>query len=154
MSQQDRGPLAGIRVLEFGSAITASWAAGILADQGADVIKVEPPGLGDIMRYIGANRNGVSAIFQMANRGKQSVALDVRDREINAVVRKLIAAVDVIIHNCRPGVMERLGLGYKDCAAINPEVVFLGISGFGDRGPYAGKRAYDNVIQEIGRAHV
>ncbi len=147
MSDIRQGPLSGLRVVEFGSAITASWAAGILADQGAEVVKIEPPGMGDILRYVGAQRNGITSLFQIANRGKKSVALDIRDTEVLAVVKQLVARADVLIHNCRPGVMERLGLGYEACADLNPELIHVAISGFGDKGPLANRRAYDNVIQ-------
>ncbi len=147
MKHEDSGPLAGIKVLEFGSALTAPWAAGILRDQGAEVIKIEPPGIGDIMRFIGSNRNGITTPFQVANRDKKSIVLDIRNSQGLAIALDLIAGADVMIHNMRPSVMRRLGLGYKDCQAINSDIVYCAISGFGHKGPMADKPAYDNVIQ-------
>lgn len=147
MTNADNGPLAGIKVLEFGSALTAPWAAGILGDQGAEVIKIEPPGIGDVMRFIGSNRNGITMPFQVANRGKKSVVLDIRQERGAAIALELATEADVIIHNMRPGVMERLGLGYEDCRARNSDIVYCAISGYGHKGPMADKPAYDNVIQ-------
>lgn len=147
MSNASNGPLAGIKVLEFGSALTAPWAAGILCDQGAEVIKIEPPGIGDIMRFIGSNRNGITTPFQVANRDKKSVVLDIRKEQGLAVALALVKEADVVVHNMRPGVTERLGLGYKDCLAVNKDIVYCAISGFGHKGPMAEKPAYDNVIQ-------
>jgi crotonobetainyl-CoA:carnitine CoA-transferase CaiB-like acyl-CoA transferase len=141
------GPLTGIKVLEFGSALTAPWAAGIMRDQGAEVIKVEPPGIGDIMRFIGSNRNGITTPFQVANRDKKSVVLDIRNEQGLAIARDLVADADVVIHNMRAGVMERLGLGYQDCCSRNSDIVYCAISGFGHKGPMARHAAYDNVIQ-------
>ena len=141
------GPLAGIKVLEFGSALTAPWAAGILCDQGAEVVKIEPPGIGDVMRFIGSNRNGITTPFQVANRRKKSVVLDIKQEKGTAIALALIAEADVVIHNMRPGVMERRGLGYKDCHAINSDIIYCAISGYGHKGPMAQKPAYDNVIQ-------
>src|SRR6056297_1464666 len=141
------GPLAGIRILDIGSMVAAPLAAGVLADQGAEVIKVEPPGFGDLMRYVGANRNGVSALFQNVNRGKRSIALDLKQPEGLAVLQRMITGVDVILHNFRPGVAERLGVDYATLAALNPELIYLSVTGFGHSGPMAGKAAYDNVVQ-------
>ncbi|MCB1843155.1 MAG: CoA transferase [Halioglobus sp.] len=141
------GPLQGIRVLDIGSMVAAPLAAGVFADQGADVIKVEPPGFGDLMRYVGANRNGVSALFQNVNRGKRSIALDLKSPEGLAILQRMIPEVDVILHNFRPGVAERLGVDYATLAALNPGLIYLTVSGFGHAGPMAGKAAYDNVVQ-------
>mgnify|MGYP000745961513 CR=1 FL=1 len=141
------GVLQGIKVLEMGSAIAVPWAGGILADQGADVIKIEPPGIGDVLRYIGSNRNGVGAMWQGTNRGKRSIAIDITKPEGLEVALQIAADVDVVVHNFRPGVAERLGIGYEQVKALNNTVVYMSVSGFGDTGPYANKRAYDNVVQ-------
>jgi crotonobetainyl-CoA:carnitine CoA-transferase CaiB-like acyl-CoA transferase len=141
------GPLEGIRVIELGALIAAPLAAGILADQGAAVIKVEPPGKGDLMRHVGSSRGGMSGLFHVLNRGKRSLALDLSDERGKDVLRQLVRRSDVLIQNLRPGVVERMGLGWDDLRALNPDLVYLSLSGFGRTGPYAHKRVYDNVIQ-------
>jgi crotonobetainyl-CoA:carnitine CoA-transferase CaiB-like acyl-CoA transferase len=145
-----RGPLRGVRVLDCSIALTGPYAVALLADQGADVVKVERPGIGDIARWIGVSVNGLSALFQMCNRGKRSIAVDVHHDEGRELVRLLAGRSDVFVQNFRPGVVERLGLGYDDVRAVNPEIVYVSISGFGPDGPYATKGAYDTVIQAYG----
>jgi crotonobetainyl-CoA:carnitine CoA-transferase CaiB-like acyl-CoA transferase len=145
-----RGPLRGVRVLDCSIALTGPYAVALLADQGADVIKVERPGIGDIARWIGVSVNGLSALFQMCNRGKRSIAVDVHHDEGRELVRLLAERSDVFVQNFRPGVVERLGLGYDDVRAVNPDIVYVSISGFGPDGPYATKGAYDTVIQAYG----
>jgi len=144
------GPLAGIRVLDLSIAATGPYAVTLLADQGAEVIKVERPGIGDIGRWVGVSVNGMSALFLMCNRGKRSIAVDVHAEEGRDIVRRLARDVDVIVQNFRPGVVERLGIGYDDLRAENPNVVYASLSGFGPDGPYASKGAYDTVIQAYG----
>jgi len=141
------GPLKGIKVLDIGTMLAAPLAAAILADQGAEVIKIEPPGIGDVMRFVGATRNGVSALFQGTNRGKRSLALDIKAPEGLVIVKQLVADTDVLLHNFRPGVAERLGVDYESMRTVNPELIYLSITGFGHRGPYARRAAYDNVVQ-------
>jgi crotonobetainyl-CoA:carnitine CoA-transferase CaiB-like acyl-CoA transferase len=141
------GPLAGVRVIELGAYISAPLAAAILAEQGASVIKVEPPGQGDLMRHVGSSRGGMSGLFHVVNRGKRSLALDLSDDRGKDVLRALVRRSDVFIQNLRPGVVERMRLGWDDLRAVNPELVYLSLSGFGRSGPYAHKRVYDNVIQ-------
>src|SRR5581483_8555737 len=131
-------------------ALTGPYAVALLADQGASVIKVERPGLGDIARWVGVSVNGLSALFQMCNRGKRSIAVDVHQDEGRDLVRRLARDSDVFVQNFRPGVIERLGLGYETLRAENPNLVYVSISGFGPDGPYAGKGAYDTVIQAYG----
>ena len=143
----DVGPLDGVRVVDLSAIISGPLATMLLADQGADVIKVEPPGLGDLLRYIGSSRGGMSGLFAMCNRGKRSVVVDLKTDDGRASVRKLIDDADVVVQNFRPGAVERLGLGYDDVRASNPGVIYVSISGFGADGPYAGKRVYDNVVQ-------
>ena len=140
-------PLAGIRVLDIGTMLAGPWAAAMLADQGAEVFKIEAPGIGDVMRYVGPTRNGVSALFHSVNRGKRSLALDLKSAEGREVIHRLAAHTDVLIHNFRPGVAERLGVDYATLAAINPALVYVSVSGFGHSGPMADRPAYDNVIQ-------
>ncbi len=147
MSADARRPMAGIKVVDCSIALAGPWVGAILADQGADVIKVERPGIGDIARYIGVAVNGMSALYQAGNRGKRCIALDVQTPSGGAVMRELIAKADVFIQNFRPGVMERLGLGYETLSATHPDLVYVSVSGFGPDGPYAAKSAYDTVIQ-------
>ena len=141
------GPLKGVKVLDLATAIAAPFASGMMADQGADVIKVEAPGIGDVMRYVGSSRNGVTAMFQMANRGKRGLAIDLKKAQGLAIFKKLVADTDVVIHNFRVGVVERLGISYEDLKAINPNLIYVSLYGFGHNGPDAKRRAYDNVVQ-------
>ena len=145
-----RGPMHGIRIVDLTIALSGPYAIGILADQGAEVIKVEPPGLGDIGRWVGVAFGGVSAMAQMVNRGKRSLAVNLRSEEGREIVRTLARRADVFAQNFRPGVIERLGLGYAELARENPRLVYLSISGFGADGPYAHKSAYDPVVQAYG----
>src|SRR3990172_3406521 len=144
------GPLHGTRIVDLTIALSGPLAIGILADQGADVVKVEPPGLGDIGRWVGVARGGVSAMAQMANRGKRSIAVNLKSAEGCDIVRRLARDADVFAENFRPGVVARLGLSYEELRARNPRLVYLSINGFGSQGPYAHKSAYDPVVQAYG----
>ena len=137
----------GIRIVDLSIALTGPYAAALLADQGADVIKVERPGIGDIARWVGVMVNGMSSLYLVCNRGKRSIAVDLTTEDGAAIVRDLAARSDVVLQNFRPGVMDRHGLGYDDIKALNPEVVYCSLSGFGASGPYRDKSAYDTVIQ-------
>ena len=141
------GPMDGVRVLDISIALTGPYAAALLADQGADVIKVERPGIGDIARFVGVAVNGMSSLYLVCNRGKRSIAVDLQTPEGVEIVRRLAAESDVVIQNYRPGVMDRLGLGYDHVRAENPDVVYVSLSGFGAEGPYRDRSAYDTVIQ-------
>jgi crotonobetainyl-CoA:carnitine CoA-transferase CaiB-like acyl-CoA transferase len=141
------GPLSGIRVLELSLALTGPYIGALFADQGADVVKVERPDIGDILRWIGPSVNGLSAVFRVCNRGKQSIAVDVRTDVGREIALELAAQADVVIQNFRPGVADRLGVGYDAVVEINPDVVYLSLSGFGEVGPYRDRSAYDTVIQ-------
>lgn len=141
------GPFHGIRVIELANALAAPGAGAVLADQGADVIKIEPPGAGDILRYMGASRRGVSNLFQHYNRGNRSLALNLKHPQGQAIVRALAERADVLLHNFRPGVAERLGIGCAALRAVRPELIYVAVTGFGHEGPYAHKPAWDNVIQ-------
>ena len=141
------GPLDGIRVLDFSVMISGPLAGMMLADLGASVTKVETPGIGDVMRYIGSNRGGVTGIFLNNNRGKKSIALNLKTAEGKAIAHKLVEHADVLIQNFRPGAADRMGIGSANMRALNPGLIYVSITGFGDTGPYADKRVYDNVIQ-------
>jgi len=143
-------PLEGVKVVDLSIALTGPYAVALLADQGAEVIKVERPGFGDIGRYVGVSVNGMSALYQACNRGKRSVAVDAHTPEGRDIVRALAAAADVFVQNFRPGVVERLGIGPDDLRAANDRLVYVSLSGFGPVGPYAHKGAYDTVIQAYG----
>ena len=145
-----RGPLDGIRILDLSIALTGPYAVALLADQGAEVIKVERPGIGDIGRWVGVSVNGMSALYLMCNRGKRGLAVDIHTDDGRALVHELARRTDVVVQNYRPGVVERLGIGYDDLRAVNPDLVYASLSGFGPVGPYAHKGAYDTVIQAYG----
>jgi len=142
------GPLAGVRVLDLTTMVAGPVATRMLADQGADVIKIESPS-GDLMRHFNPIRNGMSASFLSCNRNKRSLAVDLKRAEGLAIVHKLIATADVLVHNFRPGAVERIGLGEDTVREIRQDIVYVSISGFGDSGPYANQRAYDPVIQAL-----
>ena len=150
MSPAPSRPLAGMRIIDLSIALTGPYAAALLGDQGADVVKVERPGFGDIGRYVGVSVNGLSALAQMCNRGKRSIALDVHTPKGREILLHLARSADVVVQNFRPGVVERLGIGYEDVRAANERVVYASLSGFGPVGPYAHKGAYDTVIQAYG----
>jgi crotonobetainyl-CoA:carnitine CoA-transferase CaiB-like acyl-CoA transferase len=141
------GPLHGIKVLDLSVMISGPLAAMTLADQGADVIKVESPGIGDFMRYLGTAKGGMTGIFLNNNRGKRSLVVDLKRPEGVEVLKTLAKTADVVIQNFRPGAVERLGIGYDDLKAVNPNLVYVSISGYGPDGPASGHRVYDNVIQ-------
>jgi crotonobetainyl-CoA:carnitine CoA-transferase CaiB-like acyl-CoA transferase len=143
------GPLSGLRILDLSNMISGPLATMILGDQGADVIKVEVPGMGDPMRMFGAMRGGMSSTFVNLNRSKRSIVLDLRGEEGKEVLRRLIGRADVFVQNFRPGVMDRLGFGYEAVRALAPDVVYASISGFGDTGPFASRPVYDNVVQAL-----
>ncbi|MBJ7294211.1 MAG: CoA transferase [Ilumatobacteraceae bacterium] len=142
-----QGPLTGIRVVDMSVMISGPLAGMTLADQGAEVFKVESPGLGDMMRYLGSQKNGITGIYALHNRGKKSLVVDLKKPEGTEVLRSLVATADVLIQNFRPGAVERLGFGYEDVRAINPDIVYVSIAGFGADGPSSNRRVYDNVIQ-------
>ena len=140
-------PLEGITILEFSTMITAALASMMLAEQGARVIKVEPLEMGDPMRYIGARKGDISSLFAGCNRGKESLAIDLKNPAGQAVIRDMIPEVDVVIHNFRPGTMETMNLGSADLMSLNPRLIYTAISGFGTEGPLRRAPAYDPIIQ-------
>ena len=143
------GPLAGVRVLDLSSVVSGPMAAVVLADQGANVIKIEPPGWGDGIRNLGTSRNGLSAMFALINRNKRSIAINLKHPAGLAIVLRLVSGADVLLQNYRPGRMERIGLGYEALRAINPQLIYASISGVGEVGPYVEQKVYDYVIQGL-----
>jgi crotonobetainyl-CoA:carnitine CoA-transferase CaiB-like acyl-CoA transferase len=141
------GPLQGFKVVDLSAVVSGPLTGALLADQGADVIKVERTVTGDIQRNVGTKRNGFSGFFHVLNRGKRSLALNLTTLEGRDIVRRLTADADVVLQNFRPGVVKRLGIDYETLSKDNPGLVYLSISGFGQTGPRAGDRAYDPIIQ-------
>jgi crotonobetainyl-CoA:carnitine CoA-transferase CaiB-like acyl-CoA transferase len=145
------GPLSGVRVLDLTGVVSGPFATMFLADQGADVIKIEPIG-GDITRRSRASidKNGeFSALFISSNRGKRSLSIDVKSEAGREVLAKLVAQADVLVQNFRPGTMERLGLGADELRQRHPRLIYVSISGVGETGPYVKKRVYDPIIQGL-----
>jgi crotonobetainyl-CoA:carnitine CoA-transferase CaiB-like acyl-CoA transferase len=141
------GPLAGVKVLDMTTVFMGPHATQTLAEYGAEVIKLESPE-GDIVRKIvPARHEGMGGVFLLANRGKRSVVLDVKQAAGRSAALKLAARCDVLVHNLRPNVMARLGLSYADVEAVNPSIIYVGAFGFGQDGPYADRPAYDDLIQ-------
>ncbi|ASC68099.1 CoA transferase [Achromobacter denitrificans] len=146
-SSASSGPLAGVRILDLSSVVMGPYATQVLGDLGADVIKVEPPS-GDNLRAVGPMRNpGMGHLYLHLNRNKRSVVLDLKTPEGLAACLKLAESCDALLYNIRPQAMARLGLSYEAVAARNPRIVYLGAYGFGEAGPYAGRPAYDDLIQ-------
>lgn len=142
-------PLSGIKIIELSTMITAAQATLILGGQGASTIKVEPPGTGDPLRAIGSQKHRVSAFFSNFNRGKRSLVVDLKKPEAQAIIQQLARDSDILISNYRPGVLDRLGLGYETLSALNENLIYMSISGFGETGPMADAPAYDHVIQAM-----
>jgi crotonobetainyl-CoA:carnitine CoA-transferase CaiB-like acyl-CoA transferase len=140
------GPLAGIKVLDLSQIVSGPMAAAWLADQGAEVLKLESP-TGDPVRHFGARKGTMSAIFVAVNRGKRGETLDLKNPAHHARFEELVRWADVLVENFRPGTMEKLGWGHDRCAALNPRLIWCAITGFGPDGPYANLRAYDPVVQ-------
>jgi len=141
------GPLSGYRVVELTTTVSGPMAAMVLADQGADVIKIEPPLFGDTARYLGSIREGMGAMFAVLNRNKRSIALDLKAEEERAAFLSLVETADVLVENYRPGVMSGNGLGYETLSELNPGLVYASITGYGQDGPYQNRRVFDPLIQ-------
>ncbi|PAY04576.1 CoA transferase [Bradyrhizobium sp. UFLA03-84] len=143
------GPLAGVRIIDLTSVMMGPYATMILGDYGADVIKVESPD-GDVMRHAAPMRHpGMGAMYLQGNRNKRSIVLDLKKPGGRAALLRLAAAADVFVHNVRPAAMARLKLGADDLLATNPQLVYTSLHGFGETGPYAGRPAYDDLIQGL-----
>lgn len=147
--QKESGrPLSGVRILDFTRVLSGPYCTALLADLGADVVKVEAP-QGDDYRHIGPFRDGESALFQLVNRNKDSIVLDLKQPRDIDLARRLAATADVVVENFRPGVAGRLGIGYDDLASLNPRLIYASISGFGQSGPQADLPAFDLVAQAM-----
>ena len=146
------GPLQGIRVLDFTRVLAGPAASLALADLGAEVIKIEPPAGGDETRDFPPMRDGVSHYFLSVNRGKKSIVIDLKSKEGGQLARDLAGECDILIENYRPGVMDRLGLGYETLAALNPRLIYCAISGFGMTGPLRDRPSFDLVLQAMSGA--
>lgn len=141
-------PLDGIRVIDFSRVLAGPLCSALLGDLGADVIKIEPPA-GDDYRAIGPFSGGESGLFNAMNRNKQSVVIDLKHDEGRAIAQALCAQADVVVENFRPGVADRLGIGYAELSARHPELVYASVSGFGQTGPESHRPAYDIVLQAM-----
>ena len=143
------GPLAGIKILDLSSVVLGPMAAQYLGDMGADVIKIEPPE-GDITRSIGPRRSeGMGALFLANNRNKRSVVLDLKNADGQAALQRMVADSDVLLHSIRASSAERIGLSYAPLSALNPRLIYCHVKGFSDAGPYAGRPAYDDIVQAL-----
>ena len=141
-------PLDGIRILDFSRVLAGPLSTALLADLGAEVIKVEPP-TGDDYRVIGPMKNGISSLFTALNRNKKSLTLDLKHPQAAQTIAALAQQVDVVVENFRPGVAERLGVGPEALRRINPGLVYVSVSGFGQTGPLSHQPAYDIIVQAM-----
>ncbi len=148
--QKDNRPLAGIKVLDFSRVYAGPYCTMMLADLGAEVIKVERTGSGDDTRSFMPMKDGESGYYLYLNRNKKSLALDLKNPKHVNIIKKLAKWADVVVENFSPGVVDRLGIGYKDLARENPKLIYGSISGFGQTGPYSKKPAYDVICQAMG----
>lgn len=149
-SSSGGGPLKGVRVLEMGSFIAGPFAGQLLGDYGAEVIKLEPPGKGDPMRTWGVVRDGKSLWWPAIARDKKSVCVDLRQAEGQQLVRDLVPHLDVILENFRPGTLEGWGLGFEELRALNPRLILVRVSGFGQTGPYSDQPGFGSVAEAVG----
>jgi len=145
-----RKPLEHIKVLDFTRVLAGPFCTMILANMGAEIIKIERLGSGDDSRSYGPFINGQSAYFISINRGKKSISIDLKSEKGIEVVKELVSKVDVVAENFRPGTMEKLGLSYEQLKKINPRLIFATMSGFGQTGPYSKRPAYDMIVQGMG----
>lgn len=143
-----RGPLSGIRILDLSAYIAGPYGCTLLADQGAEVIKIEPPA-GDNLRKYPSTLESESRAFLGVNRSKLGIALDLKKPAGLAALKRLVAQADVLVHNFRPGVPERLGIGYAQLSGLNPRLVYCAVTGYGEHGPLKEKAGYDQVLQTM-----
>lgn len=146
--QTATGPLAGVRVLDLSAYIAGPYGCALLADQGADVIKIEPP-TGDNLRKYPSTLEAESRAFLGVNRGKRGLVLDLKQDAAREVLRTLVARADVLVHNFRPSVPARLGIAYEQLAEVNPRLIYCAVSGYGESGPLKDKAGYDQVLQTM-----
>ena len=145
MPTHGSGPLEGIKVLDFSRVYSGPFCGRALADLGADVVKIEPPD-GDTSRFLGARSHSMSLYHAQQNAGKRNISLDLNRPEGRELLLKLASTTDVVLENFRPGVMDRFGLGYDAIAALNPRVVYASLTGWGQDGPWRGRRAYAVIV--------
>ena len=145
---KNKGPLKGIKVIDLTAMVSGPTATMILGDQGADVIKVEPLD-GELMRKVGNTFNGMTDSFLCCNRSKRSLTLNLKKTKALNILKKLVSSADIFIQNFRPGTIDRMGLGYDKVKKINKNIIYVSISGFGEKGPYTKQRVYDPVIQAL-----
>ena len=143
-------PLQGVVVLDLTRVLAGPYAAMMMADFGANVIKIEPPGVGDDSRAFGPFVGKESAYFMSLNRNKRSMTLNLKHPEARELFKEMVKKADVVLENYRPGTMEKFGLGYEDLKKINPKIIYAACSGFGHTGPYMDKPAYDVIVQAMG----
>ena len=149
-----KGPLEGIKVLDFTRYQNGPHATVMLSDMGADVLKVETPAGGDLGRALGLGKDGFCSYFEALNRGKKSITLDLRREESREVVHRLVGAYDVLTENFRPGFLDSVGLGYDELSKVNPKLIYATNSGFGPKGPWAKRGSFDVVSQGMSGAMV
>src|SRR5262245_6731993 len=143
------GALNGVKIIDMSAVIAGPMATQLLADQGAEVIKIENPGMGDMARWLGPQSNGLGAMFAAVNRNKRSIALNIKNADAKAIVLDLAKNADVLVENYRPGTMERVRLGYDSLKLVIPGVSCVAMRGFGQSGPYSKRRVYDPVVQAV-----
>ncbi|MFQ5484691.1 MAG: CaiB/BaiF CoA transferase family protein, partial [Desulfobacterales bacterium] len=144
------GPLTGIKVLSFGRVLAGPFAAMMLADLGADVIKIEDREKGDMVRSNGPFIDDISSYFLSINRGKKSMTMNLRHAKAKEIIKKLIQKMDILVENFRPGIMKKIGLEYAVVKKLNPSIIYLSISGYGQYGPNSHKPAFDMIAQGMG----
>jgi crotonobetainyl-CoA:carnitine CoA-transferase CaiB-like acyl-CoA transferase len=141
--------LEGYKIIDLSAMVSGPWAADMLGDQGAEVIKVEQPGSGDHTRKLRNHGGELGSTFLNINRSKRALTLNLKSEQGKEILRRLVAGADVFVQNFRPGVVDRLGIGYEQLRAVNPRLVYLSITGFGEEGPLAQQRVYDPVVQAL-----
>src|SRR5918994_1497095 len=150
MELKDKGPLAGIRVIDIGTMVAGPVAATLLADLGADVIKIEQPGRGDSLRHIGPAVEGESLWWNVEGRNKKSVTLDLHHPEGQRILKEMLKHADVLVENFRPGILGKWNLSREHLKQVNPRLVMLSVSGYGQTGPYANRAGYDRIALAMG----
>lgn len=149
MTQKQTGPLVGLRILDISTVVAGPWAATLLADLGAEVVKVEMPQVGDALRALAPHKNGVPLWWKVANRNKKGITLDLRKPEGKALLERMLPDFDVLVENFRPGTLDRWGLGKDRLFAVNPTLTVLRVTGFGQTGPYRSKPGFARVFEAM-----
>jgi crotonobetainyl-CoA:carnitine CoA-transferase CaiB-like acyl-CoA transferase len=141
------GPLSGVRIVDVSEVISGPLSTMILADQGAEIVKIEPPRYGEESRQLANYREGMAGLYANCNHGKRSIGIDLKSKRGLELAHEMIRSADVFVQNWRPGAAERLGLGEPALRALNPKIIYASITGYGDDGPYAQRRGYDPIFQ-------